>query len=103
MVIAQVLVGVLVTVLLVVTTVMAYIGRLGVRAAGARRGSGAAWEVRDLIVGRLTGRQRAVLIAIVIDGASPAARAMELQTTPGAIYKAPHDARRKLTAVLALT
>jgi RNA polymerase sigma-70 factor (ECF subfamily) len=60
-------------------------------------------EVRDLIVGRLTERQRAVLIAIVIDGASPAALAMELQTTPGAIYKTLHDARRKLTAVLALT
>ncbi len=59
-------------------------------------------EVRDLIVGRLTGRQRAVLIAIVIDGASPAALARELQTTRGAIYKTLHDARRKLTAQLAL-
>jgi RNA polymerase sigma-70 factor (ECF subfamily) len=59
-------------------------------------------KVRDLIVGRLTEQQRSVLIAIVIDGASPAALARELQTTCGAIYKTLHDARRKLTAQLAL-
>ena len=59
-------------------------------------------EVSDLIVGRLTRRQRTVLIAIAIDGVSPATLAIELDTTPGAIYKTLHDARRKLTAQLAL-
>jgi RNA polymerase sigma-70 factor, ECF subfamily len=58
-------------------------------------------KVGDLIVGRLTTRQRAVLIAITIDGASPAALAIELDTTPGAIYKTLHDARRKLTTQFA--
>ena len=58
-------------------------------------------EVSDVIVDRLTTRQRAVLIAIAIDGTSPAVLAIELDTTPGAIYKTLHDARRKLTAQLA--
>jgi RNA polymerase sigma-70 factor (ECF subfamily) len=60
------------------------------------------WKVSDLIVGRLTTRQRAVLVAIAIDGVSTAALATELETTPGAIYKTLHDARRKLSAQLAL-
>jgi RNA polymerase sigma-70 factor, ECF subfamily len=59
-------------------------------------------EVSDLIVGRLTRHQRAVLIAIAVDGVSPAVLAIELDTTPGAIYKTLHDARRKLTAQLRL-
>jgi RNA polymerase sigma-70 factor, ECF subfamily len=59
-------------------------------------------EVSDLIVDRLTRHQRAVLIAIAVDGVSPAVLANELDTTPGAIYKTLHDARRKLTAQLAL-
>lgn len=58
--------------------------------------------LNGLIVGLLTTRQRAVLIAIAIDGTSPAALAIELDTTPGAIYKTLHDARRKLSAQLAL-
>jgi RNA polymerase sigma-70 factor, ECF subfamily len=59
-------------------------------------------KVGDLIVGQLTTRQRTVLIAIVIDGVSTATLATELNTTAGAIYKTLHDARRKLTAQLAL-
>ncbi len=58
--------------------------------------------VRDLIVGQLTPRQRAVLIAVAIDGVSPGTLAIELDTTPGAIYKTLYDARKKLTAQLAL-
>lgn len=53
-------------------------------------------QVSDLIVGRLTERQRTVLIAIAIDGVSTATLAIELDTTRGAIYKALHDARKKL-------
>jgi len=59
--------------------------------------------VSDLIVGELTARQRAVLVAVAIDGVSPAALAVELDSTPGAIYKTLHDARRKLSAQLALS
>jgi RNA polymerase sigma-70 factor, ECF subfamily len=58
--------------------------------------------VSDLIVRQLTTRQRTVLIAIAIDGVSTATLAIELDTTPGAIYKTLHDARRKLTSQLAL-
>lgn len=58
--------------------------------------------VSSLIVRKLTTRQRTVLIAIAIDGVSTAALAVDLDTTPGAIYKTLHDARRKLTSKLAL-
>jgi RNA polymerase sigma-70 factor (ECF subfamily) len=58
--------------------------------------------VIELIVSQLTTRQRTVLVAIAIDGVSTATLAIELDTTPGAIYKTLHDARRKLTAQLAL-
>jgi RNA polymerase sigma-70 factor (ECF subfamily) len=57
--------------------------------------------VSGLIVGQLTVRQQAVLIAVAIDGVSAATLATELDTTPGAIYKIVHDARAKLTAQLA--
>jgi RNA polymerase sigma-70 factor, ECF subfamily len=59
-------------------------------------------RVSTLIVGQLTTRQRTVLIAVAIDGVSTATLAIELDTTPGAIYKMLHDARRKLTTQLAL-
>lgn len=59
-------------------------------------------RVIGLIVGTLTPRQRTVLVAIAINGDSPAALAAELDTTPGAIYKTLHDARSKLKAQLAL-
>lgn len=59
-------------------------------------------RVTDLIT-RLTQRQRTVVVAIAINGDSPAALAIELDTTPGAIYKALHDARTKLKAQLAIT
>lgn len=59
--------------------------------------------VSDLIVGQLTARQRAVLVAVAIDGVSPTTLAVELDSTPGAIYKTLHDARRKLSAHLALS
>jgi RNA polymerase sigma-70 factor (ECF subfamily) len=44
----------------------------------------------------LTVRQRAVLVAVAIDGVSTDTLAGELQTTPGAIYKTLHDARVKV-------
>jgi RNA polymerase sigma-70 factor, ECF subfamily len=59
-------------------------------------------EVSRLIVDQLTALQRAVVIAIAIDGVSPATLAAELETTRGAIYKTLHDVRKKLAAQLAL-
>jgi RNA polymerase sigma-70 factor (ECF subfamily) len=58
-------------------------------------------NVIGLIADQLTQRQRTVLIAIAINGVLPQALADELHTTPGAIYKTLHDARRKLRAALA--
>ncbi len=57
-------------------------------------------RVTDLIA-QLTQRQRTVVVAIAINGDSPAALAIELGTTPGAIYKTLHDARKKMKAQLA--
>jgi RNA polymerase sigma-70 factor, ECF subfamily len=53
------------------------------------------------IVDGLTTRQRTVLVAIAINGISTRRLAADLNTTPGAIYKALHDARVKLHAELA--
>lgn len=44
----------------------------------------------------LTVRQRAVLVAVAIDGDSTDTLAGKFQTTPGAIYKTLHDARVKV-------
>jgi len=60
-------------------------------------------KITAAIAGQLTARQRAVLLASAIDGVSTGALAIELDATPGAIYKTLHDARKKLTAQLALT
>lgn len=57
-------------------------------------------RVTDLIA-QLTQRQRTVVVAVAINGDSPAALAIELGTTPGAIYKTLHDARKKMKAQLA--
>jgi RNA polymerase sigma-70 factor, ECF subfamily len=53
-----------------------------------------------LIANELTARQREVLIALVIDGVTTRELATRLETTPGAVYKTLHDARRKLKANL---
>lgn len=53
------------------------------------------------IANALTTRQRTVLVAIAINGVSTRTLATDLNTTPGAIYKALHDARVKLRAELA--
>jgi len=59
-------------------------------------------KVSRLIVDQLTVRQRAVVVAVAINGVSTATLASELGTTRGAIYKTLHDARKKLAAQLAL-
>jgi RNA polymerase sigma-70 factor, ECF subfamily len=54
-----------------------------------------------LIAEDLTARQRQVLVALTIDGEPTEDLARRLDTTPGALYKTLHDARRKLRAGLA--
>jgi RNA polymerase sigma-70 factor (ECF subfamily) len=54
--------------------------------------------VTAAIIGSLTARQRKVMVAVTINGVAPKALAAELSTTPGAIYKTLHDARRTLRA-----
>lgn len=58
-------------------------------------------HVTNAIADQLTPLQRTVMIAIAINGVSANALALELDTTPGAIYKTLHDARRKLRAQVA--
>jgi RNA polymerase sigma-70 factor, ECF subfamily len=53
-------------------------------------------SVTKVINDGLTVRQRAVLVAVAIDGVPTDTLAGELRTTPGAIYKTLHDARVKL-------
>lgn len=53
-------------------------------------------SVTKVINNGLTVRQRAVLVAVAVDGVSTDTLAGELKTTPGAIYKTLHDARVKI-------
>ena len=55
----------------------------------------------ELIVHDLTSHQREVLIALAIDGVDSKDLATRLNSTPGALYKTLHDARRKLKHELA--
>lgn len=57
--------------------------------------------VRDAIAEVLTPHQRAVLVAITLDGVPIDVLAERRHTTRGALYKTLHDARRKLRARLA--
>jgi RNA polymerase sigma-70 factor (ECF subfamily) len=65
-------------------------------------------ELHELLQGvgqvmrdELSARQRTVLTEIAIHGASTAALAEQLDTTPGAIHKCLHDARLKVRAMTA--
>jgi RNA polymerase sigma-70 factor (ECF subfamily) len=53
-----------------------------------------------LIADELTVHQREILIALTIDGVPTATLARARETTPGALYKTLHDARRKLKTKL---
>jgi RNA polymerase sigma-70 factor (ECF subfamily) len=57
--------------------------------------------VRDAIAQELTPHQRAVLVAVTLDGVPIDVLAERRGTTRGALYKTLHDARRKLRAALA--
>jgi RNA polymerase sigma-70 factor (ECF subfamily) len=54
-----------------------------------------------LIAEELTPHQREVLIAVAVDGVPTEGLARRFNTTPGAVHKTLHDARRKLKARLA--
>ena len=54
----------------------------------------------SLIADELTAHQREVLLALTIDGIATDVLARRLETSPGALYKTLHDARRKLKAKL---
>jgi RNA polymerase sigma-70 factor, ECF subfamily len=59
------------------------------------------WEViKEVVRTDLTERQRAVLNLVVINGISLDEVAERWATSPGALYKLTHDARRKLKAGL---
>ena len=55
----------------------------------------------ELIVHELTRHQREVLVALAIDGIDPNDLAARIDSSPGALYKTLHDARRKLKHELA--
>lgn len=54
-----------------------------------------------VIASDLTVRQREVLVSLTIEETSAKALANRMDSTPGAVYKTLHDARRKLRAGLA--
>jgi RNA polymerase sigma-70 factor (ECF subfamily) len=56
--------------------------------------------LRDALAHELTPRQRAVLVALALDGVPIDVLAERLGTTRGALYKTLHDARRKLRRAL---
>lgn len=58
-------------------------------------------SVGRLIATDLTPHQREVLVSLAIEETSAKALAARLDSTPGALYKTLHDARRKLRAGLA--
>jgi RNA polymerase sigma-70 factor (ECF subfamily) len=56
----------------------------------------AAQTLARMMAEKLTAHQREVLVAVTINGVTTKDLARRLDTTPGAIYKTLHDARRKL-------
>lgn len=64
-------------------------------------GNEVALRLARIVVRELTERQREVLIAVTIHDVPTGDLASRLHTTPGALYKTLHDARRKLKAKLA--
>ena len=61
------------------------------------------WELlRRALAEALTDRQRAVFLAVAVNGVPIDVLADQLATTRGAIYKTLHDARRKLRTALEL-
>jgi RNA polymerase sigma-70 factor (ECF subfamily) len=56
--------------------------------------------IKEVVTTELTDRQQQVLNLLVIHGVNAEEVAERLGTSPGALYKLTHDARRKLKAGL---
>ena len=74
--------------------------RLGIDPARVAESAGILAEVRRVVEGELTGHQRRVFVAIVVDGIPLDALAAELSLRRNAIYKVIFDARRKIRRAL---
>ena len=71
------------------------------RPSWRRRAAELLQALGDRIAEELTPHQRQVLVSLAIDGVPIDVLAERLGTTRGALYKALHDARRKLRSTLA--
>jgi len=74
--------------------------RLGIDPAWQAESAGLLAEVRRVVDDELTGHQRRVFVAIVVDGIPLDALAAELGLRRNAIYKVIFDARRKIRRAL---
>ncbi len=74
--------------------------RLGVSPADVSGGRELIESVRRVVAQELTGHQRAVFVALVVDGVPLDVLAERMGSSRGAIYKTMFDARRKLRAAL---
>jgi len=74
--------------------------RLGIDPARVAESAGILAEVRRVVEGELTGHQRRVFVAIVVDGIPLDALAARLGLRRNAIYKVIFDARRKIRRAL---
>jgi len=74
--------------------------RFGVTPEDAAESSALFHAVRAAVETVLTGRQREVFVALVVDGVPLDALVVRLNTNRNALYKVMFDARRKLRAVL---
>ena len=77
------------------------VGDLGASPAGQAHQAELLAAIRRLIATSLTSHQRDVLVALAVQGIPIDVLAERLDTNRGALYKALHDARRKLRAELA--
>ncbi len=74
--------------------------RIGIDPARNAESAGILAEVRRVVDDELTGHQRRVFVAIVVDGIPLDALAVELGLARNAIYKVIFDARRKIRRAL---
>lgn len=77
--------------------------RLGIDPARVAESAGILAEVRRVVDDELTGHQRRVFVAIVVDGIPLDALAARLGLGRNAIYKVIFDARRKIRRALVAT
>ena len=74
--------------------------RIGADPADLAESREPAGVLRQAVSEVLSGRQRRVFAAVIVDGVPPDALAAELRSTRNALYKTMFDARRKIRAHL---